>query len=820
MSKEYDEAVAELYRHLGESEHAEYATYLAGLEDGPAGVAVVRAWTLMRMGSRAGLGFSFRAALAELAELEALVGGEQPYAAEIGNVIQALRIAAASQENDLATLEQLAERLGSDPGEHFTTAHALLVKAGVALQQHDVAGMTEAKNAAEDLITAQGVDDFTAEGLRAIGGILDMAIKVSSGQPVDEVPPPMFALPDEPDFNRQVTLFQRGAELLATGSEARLDEAIELLREAVAVPVARTSIAVIAHEYLGNALVARFRLRHDRADIDAAIEQLEQVRTLLGSITHGFWADNAVQLGSAYWDAGHAGKGRRLALDGLRAHAWNTLLQPDLDHAQQVAYDAASNAWEVAWLALVDGMPDDAVEALESGRGLLLFATIETRDLARRLIDVGAEDLARQWQQAGDGELPYDLWRRMIAALTGLAIDPDGSVMDTPDQRAGRLLTPPTPPEIHAALARIGADALVYLVASEDDLPGAAVVVPVDDAAYSLYLPDLTSEPPAGFASSFDGGIFRDLFASESVVSNIGGWAWQAAIEPLLAQWDRAEPVRLVLVPFGELARIPWHAAHSPDHRHYAIDHAVFSYIPSARLLCDVAAAEPIPLGDNGLVVGDPDTAGRASDLSAARAEALAIAAAFYPNGTYLGRRADGSSTPAAGTRTEVAAWLADPNAGTVAHFACHGVTEPGNAYLALADGTRLTADELTETLTHTPGRDLAMAVLAACGTGRSARGYDEAFSLGSAFLAANVRTVISTLWSVPDHCTSVLMFMLHHFLRERGLAPADALRATQLWAVHDRTPPASMPDSLRANMATHRVDAVESWAAFVHFGQ
>jgi CHAT domain-containing protein len=225
-------------------------------------------------------------------------------------------------------------------------------------------------------------------------------------------------------------------------------------------------------------------------------------------------------------------------------------------------------------------------------------------------------------------------------------------------------------------------------------------------------------------------------------------------------------------------------------------------------------------LGDNGLVVGDPDTAGASPPLPAARAEALAIAATFYPAGSYLGRAADGSATAAPGTRAEVVTWLADPGAGTVAHFACHGVTEPGNACLVLADGTRLTADELTETLTRTAGRDVALAVLAACDTGRSARGYDEAFSLGSAFLAANVRSVISTLWSIPDDATSVLMFMLHHFLRAKGLPPAEALRATQLWALHDRTPPPSMPDSLKSNMTIRRVDAPESWAAFVHFGQ
>ena len=45
-------------------------------------------------------------------------------------------------------------------------------------------------------------------------------------------------------------------------------------------------------------------------------------------------------------------------------------------------------------------------------------------------------------------------------------------------------------------------------------------------------------------------------------------------------------------------------SAHSPDRTRYA----TFSYIPSARLLRDIAAAKEIPLRDNGLVVVDSDT--------------------------------------------------------------------------------------------------------------------------------------------------------------------------------------------------------------------
>src|SRR4029078_12561653 len=98
-----------------------------------------------------------------------------------------------------------------------------------------------------------------------------------------------------------------------------------------------------------------------------------------------------------------------------------------------------------------------------------------------------------------------------------------------------------------------------------------------------------------------------------------------------------------------------------------------------------------------------------------------------------------------------------------------HGVIETGpdtsTSYLLLAGGSRLTAHEVVELMTRSPQRDIGLVVLAACRTGRSIHGHDEAYSLGTAFLTRGVRTVLSTQWQVPDNATSVLMYMFHHYL-------------------------------------------------------
>jgi CHAT domain-containing protein len=113
------------------------------------------------------------------------------------------------------------------------------------------------------------------------------------------------------------------------------------------------------------------------------------------------------------------------------------------------------------------------------------------------------------------------------------------------------------------------------------------------------------------------------------------------------------------------------------------------------------------------------------------------------------------------------------------------------------------------------------MVVLAACRTGVSTLGYDEAYSLGTTFLAAGVRTVLSTQWSIPDRATSLLMFMFHHYLRSLRLPAWEALRRAQIWMLDPRREaPASMPAPLLEQLRTTRPEDVLAWAGFVHLGQ
>jgi CHAT domain-containing protein len=261
-----------------------------------------------------------------------------------------------------------------------------------------------------------------------------------------------------------------------------------------------------------------------------------------------------------------------------------------------------------------------------------------------------------------------------------------------------------------------------------------------------------------------------------------------------------------VVVATGALGLVPWHAAYEPTAagRHYALDDIVFSYAVSARDFCRTATAPDRPIRSS-LVIGDP-TGG----LAFAGIEARAVHRGFYPDGTYL----DGDATPDA-----VLAWIAAADGPCRLHFACHATSNPSapaEAHLVLAGGQPLTARRILDA-TRLAALDIDQALLAACSTHGIGTDHDETFSLATAFLAAGARTVVGSLWPVPDRDTSTLMYLIHLYLHE-GDRPADALHRAQRWMLDPhRAAPAGLPADDRRGTDPARPVA---WAGFMHLGR
>ncbi|MFJ4126400.1 CHAT domain-containing protein [[Kitasatospora] papulosa] len=583
--------------------------------------------------------------------------------------------------------------------------------------------------------------------------------------------------------------------------------------------------------------------RADRArHLDQGISWLKHTLRLSGGPAYPLWNTIGMALASAYRLRGdnqllntratclnHA-ESRRVGLDAVRAATWSVLLQSGTAHAAETGRRAGEQALDVARWCLADGAYDDAVRALDAGRGLVLHAATVAATVPDMLGALGQTGLADEWRAAGD--VVPELGPEAALAARPPASGPSSRLRRRVLQALAaspyrqRLLDVPTTADICQALRAMGRAALVYLVPGGDGVPGTALIVSADGAAKGLRLPQLTvsARPLADYRAA--GAPGRTAGGPPTVTTpqpqrpapdggraaleRLCDWAGSAVLEPLVKElprgWGRAPSV--VLVPMAELGVVPWHAARLPGRRgsrRYACQEAEISYLPSARLLCEVAA-RPSTGARQALVIGNPTR-----DLHHAGEEAEAVFRTFYPNGELLG---PGTATPAAVTDR------LRRQRGGLLHLACHGVVEQGlrhSSYLLLSGG-QLAAEELTEGTARY--RHLELVVLAACSTNVSGHGYDEAYSLSTAFLVAGARSVLGSLWTVPDEATSMLMYMTHHYMRREGQQPGQALRKAQLWMLDDRRqPPPGMPADMVARVP--QIDAADpaGWAGFTHLG-
>jgi hypothetical protein len=623
----------------------------------------------------------------------------------------------------------------------------------------------------------------------------------------------------------------------ADRTEEELDEGVRRLRAAVAHCGPGHPQRAFHLFGLAMGLARRSEVTNSIAGVPEAERLLIEARDLLRGPQDGLWPLIHGLLAEVRERMGASGSANADATEGLSTYFWQVLMQPDMASANAVTREAASSALSAARRCMRLNDPGGAIRALDAGRGLALYAATELRSVADRLTRAGHPALAQRWRDAyaGGSPPPAELRREMIEVLSSATT-------------GGSPLDPPSTGQIRQALASMDADALVYLVPAGEGSSGYAVAVPADGPLAYVGLPYLRPDSSPEVQAYLRGASRRDTavvgrgdqrdlgsldeeFAGR--LDKVCDWAWRAAMGPLITNLlpalrnrpDGRVP-RLVFIPMGELALIPWPAARRSGGE-YALRSVAISQAASARMLCHSASRPIVTPSRIAMVVGDPDTHGAAVPLPGARAEAYEIRRCFYRGGRYLGRRPgdDGQSPSGAGTTEEIGSWLADcgPAAGTTLHLACHGVVDPAaaNSYLLLAGGEAFAAEHLVELMTAAADRVVGLVVLAACSTGLAAGAYDEAYSLGTAFLAGGACSVLSTLWTIPDAGTSLLMFMFHHFRVIERRPVWDALHRAQLWMITpDRRVPPGMPTSLSGQIDRTDPADVMAWAGFVHGGR
>jgi CHAT domain-containing protein len=291
---------------------------------------------------------------------------------------------------------------------------------------------------------------------------------------------------------------------------------------------------------------------------------------------------------------------------------------------------------------------------------------------------------------------------------------------------------------------------LVYLAATAAG--GVALIVTGDGRVSPVWLPAFDAEAvrarledEKGYAAAYRAWREKRIAwrTWARVLDRTLRWAWDAVVGPVLQALSAEGHHAAVLVAPGLLQLLPLHAAWTedpdgPDNRRYAVDVAMLTCAPSARVL---AAARP-PRSTAGaalLLVDNPD-----GTLQGADREQILRLGGFHP----------ATSRVLAGEEATQAAVLAALPGAEVVQFTTHGrarVADPLRSGVKLARKEWLEAGEILGTrLDRDP-----LVFLSACETTLPGTALpEEVVSLPTAFMQAGAGGVIASLWPVWDEET------------------------------------------------------------------
>ncbi len=328
--------------------------------------------------------------------------------------------------------------------------------------------------------------------------------------------------------------------------------------------------------------------------------------------------------------------------------------------------------------------------------------------------------------------------------------------------------------------------------------------------------------------------LTRRTRAWQDAISKLTGQLWDAFIAPIHARLQTLGVRRLVLMPMGGLQLLPLHAAWRlvDGAPRYWLDDFETSYAPSAFAL-RVSRQRARAADTRAALIAGVSAYQRQSALPFTRIEVEHIAEQFGVLPLL-----DAAATPDAIKKgAPGAAYL---------HLSCHGAfawgDDPLNSALYLADEAALRlADILALKLTA------QLVTLSACETGVPdlRQSPDEYVGLPAGFLQAGAAGVVSSLWSVNDLSTALLMIRFYENHLQRSQPPAQALRAAQQWlrdatsaelahtfAAYRAAAPASAARMAAADAEKHFTDFSSAmqpkerpfahpyhWAAFGYYG-
>jgi tetratricopeptide (TPR) repeat protein len=516
----------------------------------------------------------------------------------------------------------------------------------------------------------------------------------------------------------------------------------------------------------------------------------------------------------------------RSALSLLPRLAWHGL---ELEDRFETLGSIEGLAGSAAAAAINARRPEEALQLLEEGRGVLLSQALDARDdmsalnerhpvLAARISGLRSALDAEPNDGTGPALPGMPLWDKRIAAerRRALAEELDEALQEARTlpgfeefQRPphiGRLCEAARGgPVVVVNTSRLRCDALIITQGRIRRIPLPRLKIEgkggLDERAEKLL---------SALARSGSGAAAAAWGAHLTLVDTLE-WLWKAVAEPVVTKLrqtgdlrsEDGEPPRLWWCPTGKLALLPLHAAglygsrRSPDAKgpQDLPSMAVCSYTATVRALAD---ADPAPLGEalKVLVVEQSATPGLAP-LPNATAEAAMLTEAV-PDAVFLD-----------GPRATREALLRELRSREVLHFAGHG----GQGASAGPGGVLYCHDHEQAGPVTVPDiarlrlRGARLAYLSACGTAwGDADLADESMHLAGAMQLAGFEHVVAAQWSVSDSGAAAVADWFYKGLSSGGSAALDPGRSAR--ALH------AAVQALRSNDASPL-----HWAAYLHMG-
>ena len=319
---------------------------------------------------------------------------------------------------------------------------------------------------------------------------------------------------------------------------------------------------------------------------------------------------------------------------------------------------------------------------------------------------------------------------------------------------------------------------LVYILSTPNG--SLALILTTSDVS-NLWLNDLT-EPQlidllgdTWFKAYMESQANRQCWLE--AVDDVTHRLWDWIMAPLINHLQQNNLSKAVLIPTGYLGYLPLHAAWAPDEtkitgRRYALDTIQLTYAPNAislnaaRIVANQTSATTL------LAVNEPQPVS-AGGFPGASGEAAKAISKFLGKDNWKILQYENATRAAA---------LENLPQYNVVHFSCHGsanLDKPLNSGLSMAHDEILSLRDLLGLKLQ----NLRLAILSACETGiPGTKLPDEVISLPTGLLQAGAAGIVSSLWSVADLSTMLLLSRFYDLWRTENLDPREALRQAQIW--------------------------------------